>query len=691
MTRKDLLQVGILEKTFEPFTIFFLKLIKQQEIPGLLVSVDFQQAFDTVSWKFIDKTLDYFNFGPSIKKWIKLFQTGAQSCILQNGNLSESFNLQRGCRQGDPISPYIFILCVEILGKMIRDDKTLQGININNKEFKLCQYADDTQVFLDGSEKSLHHLMSILKRFYNMSGLKVNEDKTKALWIGAMCKSNKIMCKNYNLDWEQKPLKILGVTFTAEVFDIWDHNLDDTMHKINSLINTWSKRKLTLPGRITVIKSLILSKFTHLFLALPNPPGIFQKLLERKLYKFLWSNGPDRICRKNIVKNIQAGGLRMININAFITSLKVTWLRRLLIFSDNDNWSTLSKINFNKIASMGEAYSGIVIKDLRNPFWKNVLESWSQYIRSFKIDSLVKVIYSPLWGNSQINRNGNDIVNEWYNKGIRNIIDLIDENGLIHDFQTLKDLHNIHGTYLDYAHLINRIPRLWREMISENSRKISMYRYNVQINSYVFCLLRKRRGCRDIYDKIVSVNETIVPNKWLNEVGDISVEEWKRINRNLHNIKEIKLRDFQFKINNRILVTNTFLLKIKKKETNLCSYCNQEAETITHLLFSCEIASNFWKNLKQWFERKANINLQIDLKNIIFSSPSQVLSSYILTVAKYYIYKSKFYKKEVNLKGFESFLKFKFLNEMYIAKINNRLDRFLGKWSSLYNYMITIN
>ena len=77
--------------------------------------------------------------------------------------------------------------------------------------------------------------------FYNMSGLKVNEDETKALWIGTMSKSNKIMCKSYNLDWEQKPFTIVGVTFTAEDFDIWDHNLDDTMHKINSLINTWSK------------------------------------------------------------------------------------------------------------------------------------------------------------------------------------------------------------------------------------------------------------------------------------------------------------------------------------------------------------------------------------------------------------------------------------------------------------------
>ena len=505
-----------------------------------------------------------------------------------------------------------------------------------------------------------------------------------------MCKSNKVTCKNYNLDWEQKPLKILGVTFTAEVFDIWAHNVDETMHKINSLINIWSKRRLTLPGKITVIKSLILSKFTHLFLALPNPPGEFQKLLERKLFKFLWSNGPDRISRKNIVKNIQAGGLRMVNVSVFITSLKVTWIRRLLIFPDSDNWSTLSRINFNKITSMGDAYSGEVIKDLRNPFWKNILESWIQYIKSFKIDSLVKVIYSPLWGNSQMNRNRNYIINEWYNKGIRNVIDVIDENGLIYDFQTLKDRYNIHGTYLDYAQSINRIPRLWREIINENSRNIIMYRYNVQINPYIFCLLRKRRGCRDVYDNIIPVNEILVPNKWLNEVGDISGEEWKNINRNLTYIKDVKLRDFQFKINNRILVTNTFLFKIKKKETNLCSYCNQEAESIIHLLFLCDTATHFWTNLKRWLGEKANINLQIDLKNIIFSSPSQVLLSYIITVAKYYIYKCKFYKKTLSLKGFEAFLKLKFLNEMYIAKVNNRLDKFLGKWSSLYNYMITI-
>ena len=147
----------------------------------------------------------------------------------------------------------------------------------------------------------------------------------------------------------------------------------------------------------------------------------------------------------------------LVNVNEFITSLKVTWLRRLIIFSDNDNWSSLSRINLNKIFSLGDIYSKTVIKDLRNPFCKNVLESWVKYLRSNKIDSLVKVMYSPLWGNSKIHENKNHIINEWYIKGIRNVMDLIDEDGSMYDFQKLKDVNEIHGTYLDYLHLINRI------------------------------------------------------------------------------------------------------------------------------------------------------------------------------------------------------------------------------------------
>ena len=186
------------------------------------------------------------------------------------------------------------------------------------------------------------------------------------------------------------------------------------------------------------------------------------------------------------------------------------------------------------------------------------------------------------------------------------------------------------------------------------------------------------------------MNEVTIPNKWINEIGDIQIDEWKKINKKLNHIKEVKLRDFQFKINNCILVTNSFLFKIKKKDTNQCSYCNQEAESIIHLLFYCGKVVEFWKNYKTWLARKANINLQVEIRNILFSSHSQALLSYLITVAKYYIYKSKFHMKMLSIKGFENFLKQKFINEMFIGKISKTYDKFLGKWSSLYNYMITL-
>ena len=360
---------------------------KQQEIPGLILSIDFQQAFDSVSWKFIHKTLDYFNFGPSFKRWIEIFQNGSESCILQNGHMTEYFSLQRGCRQGDPISPYIFILCAEVLSHMIKKDKDIKGILINNKEFKLSQYADDTQIFLDGTEITLRKTLEKLNTFYLMSGLKLNIDKTKAIWIGSRNKSNRRLCKEYKLDWNQEPFKILGVTFTPEVFDIWDKNATDILKKVEYTIKAWSKRKLTLLGKITIIKSLALSKFVHLFLALPNPPGNLVKNLNKLFYSFLWNSGPDRIKRKFIVKDIEKGGLRMIQIDSFITALKVTWLRRHILQPDC-SWSSLSNINMNSIFSKGENYAETKAKELLNPFWKDVLRSWKHFCKSVMPETL---------------------------------------------------------------------------------------------------------------------------------------------------------------------------------------------------------------------------------------------------------------------------------------------------------------
>ena len=98
--------------------------------------------------------------------------------------MSDFFHISRGCRQGDSLSPYIFILCAEILAIRIRHNKNIKGINVKETEFKISQFADDTSVFLDGSDASMNETLIELAWFANVSGLNVNFEKTQVIWIG---------------------------------------------------------------------------------------------------------------------------------------------------------------------------------------------------------------------------------------------------------------------------------------------------------------------------------------------------------------------------------------------------------------------------------------------------------------------------------------------------------------------------
>ena len=128
---------------------------------------------------------------------------------------------------------------------MIRDNNIISGIHINRKEFRLSQYADDTKLFLDGTERSLRETLNILNLFYSMSGLKINIEKTRAILMGSLSHSIGQLCKDYKLDWPQGAFKILGVNFSVEVFDIWDLNTRQICNNIEAICINWSKRKLT--------------------------------------------------------------------------------------------------------------------------------------------------------------------------------------------------------------------------------------------------------------------------------------------------------------------------------------------------------------------------------------------------------------------------------------------------------------
>ena len=121
--------------------------------------------------------------------------------------MSEFFNIGRGCRQGDPLSPYIFILRAEFLAVKIRQNRNIKGIHINDTEYKISQYADDTSMFLDGSSESLNNTLSELEKFANISGLKINFDKTQVVWIGSKKYSTSAIKTKWKLSWGAKNLK----------------------------------------------------------------------------------------------------------------------------------------------------------------------------------------------------------------------------------------------------------------------------------------------------------------------------------------------------------------------------------------------------------------------------------------------------------------------------------------------------
>ena len=153
--------------------------------------IDFEKAFDSVDFRFLVATLEMFGFGEYFVTWIKIILgcsegTNFKAVTVVNGNISLPFDVKRGCRQGDPISGYLFILVMEILALLLKKSNKVKPYRTKfGLEHFIDMYADDLSVYLefkkhneDDNKGNVQSILQAMKKFREWSGLKINLGKT---------------------------------------------------------------------------------------------------------------------------------------------------------------------------------------------------------------------------------------------------------------------------------------------------------------------------------------------------------------------------------------------------------------------------------------------------------------------------------------------------------------------------------
>ena len=143
-----------------------ISICRRRNIPGILLACDQEKAYDSVDWSYMKHILKCFGFGEKFCRWIDLIynsecDTSCYACVQINGKLSQPYKIERGLRQGCPLSCLLFLVCFEPLLEKIRVDRNVKGLTINGVSIKVSSYADDLTVIMDGSEESLHRCMEI--------------------------------------------------------------------------------------------------------------------------------------------------------------------------------------------------------------------------------------------------------------------------------------------------------------------------------------------------------------------------------------------------------------------------------------------------------------------------------------------------------------------------------------------------
>ena len=663
------------------------------QIPGSIILLDIEKAFDSVDHNYFFQVLHHFNFGDCFINWMKSFYCNRKTYIKNNGFISEAINMDRGIFQGCPISPLLFLCAIEVAAILIRSNDQIKGIKVGDLEKKVNLLADDMACFVQGDQESFTNLFDILNNFTRFSGCRVNMSKSEAIHVGSLKGSDLKPFLNDGLMWKDNSFRYLGVQFSLNTRSLYELNFVPKLTQIQQTLNCWRSRSLSSIGKVTVIKSLLLPQLLYLFSVLCiSIPKSFFKRLNTIFFKFIWNGGNDRVKRAYLCIDYTNGGLRMVDAEAFSKAQKLVWTKHLLDPNYSGFWkhlenTVLTKFNANDSQLLWKTSAPeCVLNTLKNCQLAETIRVWYLYRNKIKtnLGHDKYFLQDPIWYNQNVRLKTKRYFyyHDWHTLGISTLADLYRGHNFLKTFEDLVLEYNVSiKDRRKYNSLMNGILIDWfynppQVQVTIFDRIVEFLFDSVKITKSSYIIFRSQE------------NPVNAGNFWI-EALDVDVDDidWASIHdSNFNSTIETQMRAFYFKIFHRAICTNQFLHKIGKTDSPLCYFCQKSTESYIHMFCECDKVCPLWDNLSTFIDKKCGDNL--DLSNFqkmfgmdLLSSEHSRCINFLILYLKFYIYRCRFQQCNPNFQAFLKLMQIKLKTEYKIAERKGKLGQHLKKFT----------
>ena len=222
-------------------------------------------------------------------------------------------------------SKFVYLVCGQVFANIFEENKQISVLEINDFLLLLSQFADDTNLFLDGSPETISAVTNSLTMAEQHLGLRVNYDKTTLYKLGNLQTADARYITQKIHVWKNPPIQSLGITVGGDD-DMILQNLRLVINKAESILNTWKSFNLTLMGRVLVVNTLVESLFVYRLSVLPAMDTTLLTQIQDRIWKFVWKDCKARICFNALRLPKDQGGLRLTDLCTKHTALLIQWI-----------------------------------------------------------------------------------------------------------------------------------------------------------------------------------------------------------------------------------------------------------------------------------------------------------------------------------------------------------------------------